>query len=467
MSKDSPNRGREWLKRLALMVGGPVVLFLVLELILWALNVAPPHTESDAFGPDFDEASVEQRLGTPGPGGRVVCLGGSTMAGEPFDYEVSMCGMVGDALGSDTTVVNLAGRGLDSNQVLTLARIACRHPQTLVLVYMGHNEFLQLAYFHRGAPPTWLSDLGDTLSRFRVVRWVAGVVASDAPGSVGELGKSNVADEEVYQRFEDNIHGVIDACRQQPLVLSTVVSNDVFRFPRPGRTLRESVRDGADPSEDTWQYRMRAAPTINEMLRRVAKEKGVALVHTEPVVRGRAAHSVFWDHVHIKPDIHRQIAQLMVDTATRQGWIGPTGSPHYSLEPDQFSEARLERARYSMSLDPVWALGLLQRATAVRDAVGRALGMVVATFLADRAADLPARMRELERALDKTGDRERTRWAACAKDTPQGEPDGCPTSCMPWCFSGFMSAAERAEFMGALGPSSHALAPTIVDRAVR
>lgn len=445
-----------------MLILSPILMLALLEWLLWVFDVAPPeeakdpHAARTQFAQVFDADTLNDRMAIKRPQGRVVCLGGSTMAGTPFEYKLTMCNLAGEALGREVEVINMAGSGNDSANVLALGEIVCRHPQTLVLVYSGHNEFLHLGRFLRGKPPEPVLAMARFFSRFRFYRLIKRLLKSEKPASVTDLGEVEVSDAEVFSTFRKNMRQLLTACKGKNVVLSTVISNPAFRFPAPGRTIRESLRREGPASarslNSICRYCYRAAPPINDAIRELAAELDVPLVDASGVLGGEVGHEQFWDHVHPKPEVHRKLAQAMLDAAATRGWIPAGRKARYRLDPEQRQWAEMDRALYNVQFDPEFALRRLEAMRDTRDPVARGLGIAISGFLLDRKKAIARGFGLARTAL--ADDQHRRRWAACAGadgQPPQRRQDGPDhaLTCFHWRSGVLMSPAEKAELVAA------------------
>ncbi|HAL55785.1 MAG TPA: hypothetical protein DCP63_04730, partial [Bacteroidetes bacterium] len=76
---------------------------------------------------------------------RIVCLGGSSMFGTPYQMTATIPGMVRKQLRhlyrkKEIEVVNLAASAINSNVIADFAPRLVEFDPDLVLIYMGHNE---------------------------------------------------------------------------------------------------------------------------------------------------------------------------------------------------------------------------------------------------------------------------------------------------------------------------------------
>jgi len=438
------------------MLGFPLLVLAGFEYVLWMFDIeAPPEaqtTNSENQSPQdgFDPIAFERQISSEHR--RLICLGGSTMAGLPFENRLSMCSLVGQAMGSDVDILNLAGSGKDSADAREVAEIACKHPQTLVLLYSGHNEFLNLDRYTHGVPPEPVQATARFFQRFRFYRLLAKTLASP-PRSVAETGEAALSDDEVHQLYTENIRAILDACREQPLIAATVVSNPDFRFPEPGRTILESRRRGGAASavrpDQTCRHCFRASGRINRILRRLTTEFDVPLIDSRKLLGEAPAHELFWDHVHPKPPFHLAMAEQMLSIATEQGWLQSSAAPALDLTAEELAWATLNRALYNVQFDPALALRQLERIESPPDHVGHAIGRGIAAFLSEQPEQAQQAFHQASEAL-QSGPDMRAFWADCAGldgAPPQKGTGGnpCLLRCMPWCAEVLMNEGEKGE----------------------
>ena len=88
----------------------------------------------------------------PGNGFRIFCLGGSTVQGRPFAVETSFTTWLEIALRSadpsrQWEVVNCGGVSYASYRLVPILEEVLRHDPDLIIIYTGHNEFLEARNF--------------------------------------------------------------------------------------------------------------------------------------------------------------------------------------------------------------------------------------------------------------------------------------------------------------------------------
>jgi len=471
-SLGSSRSSREWIRRIALVVLSPVLFLAAVEFVLWSFDVAPPAgagrtPTADGFDPD---ARVAELQGQEGP--RVACFGGSSIAGMPLDYKLSMCTLVAGALGRETHIINDSGRGFDSADLMTRVGATCRFPHTLVLIYTGHNEFVNLWRFHQDLPVA-AQQVSLFLSRFRFFRLLQTWLGSDTPGNhIGELGDATVSRDEVFARFDQNLRSIVEQCRaHSPVIMSTVVHNPRFSHPLPGMTTRESVRanpTGRQQPDDEIVFR--AAPRINRIVRRIAADTGTVLADAQTLIQGRDPADLFWDGVHPKPALHLLLATEMLRLARERGYITAHAEPTITISDGQLRAAAETAAFESMGIDPRSVLKTLRGITEPNNPAAVALGIGLCGFMAD---DRRAMREGFDRTVQLLKDeRYRRVLGPCAgvEPGPDGRVavasrDGCGLRCLPFpCMRDFMNDAEREELVGAAEAAGEPILTEIVRR---
>lgn len=429
---------RRWPERLALVVGGPLVLFGLLEGGFWLLGVADEPSVAAAIEYPFDPEALRGRLRATGERPLVLCLGDSSLAGYPLDLNVatdagfSACDQVAAALG--LPAVNVAQGGLSLRHVADRAEVACERrlpPGSLVLLYAGHNEFLNLPR----APP-----VVRTLSRLRTFRLLRRWLGPSTGGTEGLAfaGEALTDRDDVLAATEVALRRLVTACRAQPLVVSTLVGNPDFHVPElpeltdGGETLRDYLRRGgqAGPSREL----LIAPPEVDAAIVRVTSEAGVPLLDAAPLAHGDSM-ALFLDWVHPTGELHRRLAAGFLETARRAGLVGASRAPVVGVAPGRLQWALERAAVVNVKLDPRFALAQLRTLTAPQDVIRVGLARLVAGFLLDAPGDVAAGVALV------SGRREAL--ARCLAP-------GAAEACLPWPSRAVLSAAERAELVAQL-----------------
>lgn len=196
---------------------------------------------------------------------RVMCLGGSTMFGTPYDMSANIQGILRKQLRHrhperELEVVNWGASAINSNVVRDMLPRLLRYAPDLVIVYMGHNEF----YGPDGVGASWPEKVFPSLIRLkysmrdlRIIQVLLSWFAVDpaSPGgtpnlmrqvSEGSRVRLDSDDTEyVVSLFRENLSVIVEQLRKAgiPLVLSEVSSN--LMFPP---FLTDSLAGGRSPS---------------------------------------------------------------------------------------------------------------------------------------------------------------------------------------------------------------------------
>jgi tetratricopeptide (TPR) repeat protein len=258
-----------------------LLFFGIVELVLWAAGVKTLVSERDPFEGFSEQVRVFERDGArdvyatpqravlhsfnyqefrsrkPPNGFRVFVLGGSSAYGFPWGAPVAFPRFLQDALqaswpGKEIEVVNASGMSYGSHRLRILASEVLHYQPDLLIVYEGHNEFVERRFYRDvlGRRPEldgarWVLGHGRLYSL--MTRAYEGLlrdrekrehVADPGERSAGELlgldvdrdPARNVGDAErgdVHQVFEENVRVIVEMARQVrvPVLLCTVPSN--------------------------------------------------------------------------------------------------------------------------------------------------------------------------------------------------------------------------------------------------
>jgi len=256
------------------------LFFGLLELLLWAAGVDPLLSERDPFAGFSEQVRVYERdesrgvyrtvpratrhsfnpqeflVEKPPNGFRVFVIGGSSAYGFPWGARVAFARALGDALQAsrperEVEVVNAAAMSYGSHRLRILTRELLAYDPDLLIVYSGHNEFVERRFYREMLErPEELDRLRKLLYRWRLFSLLSrtrerigrdgnGGVASEAgEDGAGRLlgldvsreysvnvGESEVA--EVRALFEENLRAILDMADRAgvPVLLCTVPSN--------------------------------------------------------------------------------------------------------------------------------------------------------------------------------------------------------------------------------------------------
>lgn len=203
---------------------------------------------------------------------RVFALGGSTTQGQPYRTETAFPQWLALRLeaalpGQNIEVVNCGGISYASYRVAAILDEVLRHSPDLILMYTGHNEFLEARTYQRQRRvPRWLARPLGLVAQLRVARIAANAFTRQdtaAPGKTVIAGEVDalldhadgmdayVRDEQwvnaVQQHFEQTLESMVARCQQAsvPLVLCVPASDLVNTPPfksQPDPALPEATR---------------------------------------------------------------------------------------------------------------------------------------------------------------------------------------------------------------------------------
>ncbi len=181
---------------------------------------------------------------------RIFCVGGSTTFGRPYDDGTSYCGWLREFLRTADTsrsweVINAGGISYASYRVALLMEELIQYEPDLVIVYSGHNEFLERrTYASVIGTPAAVRGLGAVLSGTRTFSAVHRLVharsapkSADLPGEVETILDQSVGldgfkrDEKLRQQVLDhyryNLQRMVDIARSggAEMILISPASN--------------------------------------------------------------------------------------------------------------------------------------------------------------------------------------------------------------------------------------------------
>ena len=183
---------------------------------------------------------------------RIFCLGESTMAGFPYEYNATPPSMLKDRLATlfplDTIeVINAGMSAVGSTVVRDMIADLVHYEPDLFVLYVGHNEFYGAFGPGSSAPlagSAWLTRVHLSLMRFRTylilrdgLTALRNMLRTDRQANGTTLmaqmvGTGDIAyNSELYRRglsiYRDNIEAIIDVAQSHhvPVLFSTLVSN--------------------------------------------------------------------------------------------------------------------------------------------------------------------------------------------------------------------------------------------------
>ncbi len=252
------------LKRACYLCLPLLVLLLLCELTLWLLGLGDPGAVAlRGFDPDerflvedpahpggmvtrmFDNALREVTVPPKAEARRVVLIGGSNTQTFP-EALLQLLLDEGDPAGRSWEVINLGREGFGSGRAGRVLEQSLDLDPDAVVVYSGHNEFVELAYLRElddlwDAP--WQGALVGALSKLRLYNaltsalgqpaqdWTAlggaGAGAQQQRGGLSLLRMAYAETLKVHETYRDNLRTMAEAAadRGVPLVLCTPVGN--------------------------------------------------------------------------------------------------------------------------------------------------------------------------------------------------------------------------------------------------
>jgi len=318
-----------------------VLVFAAAELGLWAVGVQPLRVTRDPFRGfservpvfELDEAAGSWRTPAravehsfnygqfaahkPVAGYRIFVLGGSSAQGFPWGGETAFTRLLGAALQAawpDRAIesVNAAAMSYGSHRLRILAHEIARHEPDLVIVYGGHNEFVERRFYDGLlAREPRLEALRDLLYGSRLYAAMTLAYESfrkpEAPDPTTDerttgalLGldvhREYTADlaraerDEVRERFEDNLREIVRLGRSAGarVILCTVASNLRDWEPNQSRfgddvsfADRQTVLQRVARAREQRQRGAVAEDALEELRQAVATDPGYAATQFE------------------------------------------------------------------------------------------------------------------------------------------------------------------------------------------
>ena len=339
----------------------PVLLVLALEgmLRLGGIGAAsrapfipvPGQPDYQALNPDYAKryftgfepgvAFTPFRTVKPEETVRVVVLGGSSVAGFPYQFyhgfPSRLALKLGRALGRPVEVINLGLTAVNSYTLWDLREAVAAQDPDAVLIYAGHNEYygafgVGSAIYDVGNR-VWMKRLALRLKHTAVFTLLERLLQGPASPPAGEQtlmarvvhDASITLDGETYQaglaQFATNLQEVLDTFAEAgiPVYVGTLTSNlkdqpplgdapEAWAAFDRGQDLLAAGDTAAAytsflAAKEYDDIRFRAPEAINIMLRRAARAPGITLVDVEAAFRSQSPGSIpgaslFDDHLH-------------------------------------------------------------------------------------------------------------------------------------------------------------------------
>lgn len=178
---------------------------------------------------------------------RIFCLGGSTVQGRPFSIETSFSTWLQLSLNTadpthDWEVVNCGGVSYASYRLVPILEEVLNYEPDAIVVYTGHNEFLEARTFANLSSSTPVSrlrtvnllrNLWSGRSRLEGQGQTQEVLAAevdallDYRGGLADYHRDDVAANATVQQYERNLKRMIDLARSAsvPIILMNPASN--------------------------------------------------------------------------------------------------------------------------------------------------------------------------------------------------------------------------------------------------
>lgn len=319
-----------------------LLFFFILEVILWIIGVPTLLSQRDPFQGFSEQVRVYQidkdrgiyktprrailhsfnyqefKAEKPDNGFRLFVLGGSSAYGFPWGTEVSFSEYLREALQAsypdrDIEVINASAMSYGSHRLRILMREILRYEPDGIIIYSGHNEFVERRFYRDlFQRPAELDRIRLLLFRWRLYSFMTRLylkisekhrnqqAAEGARGkTMGELLGIDVIREhsvdvtetekaEAHRLFEENLKAILDLANRErvPVILCTVPSNingwkpnqSIFT-PEVSIENRRAVLDLLDEAKDALNQD--DVSTFNEGAEKLEKAKSLAPGHAE------------------------------------------------------------------------------------------------------------------------------------------------------------------------------------------
>lgn len=234
---------------------------------------------------------------------RVVCLGGSSMFGTPYQMTCTISGILRRQLRHlypqrDIEVINFGASAINSQVIKQFVPEILQFQPDLVLIYMGHNEF----YGPDGVGATWLEkkfplflSLKYHMREFRLYQilrnWLSGLGAEKqstgeknlmlevSRGSLIELDSDD--SRRIFRQFKKNLSDIADVFITHgiPLIISEVASNLLFPpFAYPEYIENQPIKEKIGLVEKKFQQNQYAL-ALEDLWPLFQKDSSNAIVH--------------------------------------------------------------------------------------------------------------------------------------------------------------------------------------------
>lgn len=225
---------------------------------------------------------------------RIFCLGGSSMAGFPFDFQVPFPHQLSHLLRQTYPqyhfeVINLGLSAINSFSVLDLLPEVLNKKPDLILMYMGHNEFYgaygSASTFSIGENGGWIR-FYLKLQKLHLVQLLKSVINLFSSSSTASLRDINLMEQVIAEKkilyrspryqhtltnFRDNLQMIYKKCTDQniPVISATLISN-IFDLPPLGSEFLVTDRD---LQKEIQEYLVQSSEMMHKNLWSDALEK--------------------------------------------------------------------------------------------------------------------------------------------------------------------------------------------------
>lgn len=233
---------------------------------------------------------------------RIFCLGGSSMAGFPFDFQVPFPHQLYHLLRQTYPhyhfeIINLGLSAINSFSVLDLLPEVLDQKPDLILIYMGHNEFYgaygSASTFSIGENGQWIR-FYLKLQKLRLVQLLKSVINLFGSSSTLSIRDINLMEQVIAEKkiiyqspkyhrtlknFRDNLQIMYKKCidKNVPVISGTLVSN-IFDLPPLGSEFLVTDRDRQKQIQD---YLVQSLEMMSKNLWSDALEKSCLAVQLD------------------------------------------------------------------------------------------------------------------------------------------------------------------------------------------
>jgi len=316
---------------------------------------------------------------------RVMCLGGSTTAGFPYEMTVPFPKQLELLLEKDDPgrayeVINLGLSAINSFTVIDWIPEILEQDPDLILIYMGHNEFYgaygtgsTISLGHDGR----LVRLVLKLQKLHLVQmvgsWLKGSGEPEPDADTATLMEKVIDDRfistnsilrfKTRENFSDNLDVILNACQTEevPVILSTLVSNlkdqrplDMTSRPSSPATKAEKLYQKGllqfaqgdtvtahlsfTLARNTDQVPFRANEYLNRTIEDKAATFQIPLVNMESAFDrasrfGIPGHDLFCDHLHPNPIGYNLMAVEFLKAINQTGLLPVKNTSLEQTEP--------------------------------------------------------------------------------------------------------------------------------------